>query len=131
MFVGIEATPDFDRRGQVVDDQARDPESGLRVWTGTFVDMAQIAGQPTGGFRQSAEVKVRIAAEHRPVPPASRVEGYGALVEFTGLTLTPYTDDKRCTGQGAREGKGHKCGARLAYSLRATGMVEFGTSSAR
>ena len=34
-----------------------------------------------------------------------------------GLTVTPYVDASRCQGNG----KG-KCGARLAYSLKATGV---------
>jgi len=36
-------------------------------------------------------------------------------VEFEGLTVTPYVDTGRCTGQG-------RCGARMAFSLRATGL---------
>ena len=37
-------------------------------------------------------------------------------IEFEGLTATPYVDASRCKG-----GK-DKCGARLAYSLKATGV---------
>ena len=39
------------------------------------------------------------------------------------LTLTPYADTNKCTGP--RDGRAHRCGARLAYSLRATGIREF------
>ena len=41
--------------------------------------------------------------------------GCGHQVEFEGLTVTPYTDASRCQGKG-------RCGARLAYSLKATGV---------
>lgn len=36
------------------------------------------------------------------------------LVEFEGLTLTPYVDSRRC---------GDGCRSRLAWSLRASGLV--------
>ena len=42
-----------------------------------------------------------------------------AAVEFEGLMATPYVDSSRCQGNG--RGK-DKCGARLAYSLKATGV---------
>ena len=37
------------------------------------------------------------------------------LVEFEGLQVTPYVDTGRCQGKG-------RCGARMAFSLRATGI---------
>jgi hypothetical protein len=45
------------------------------------------------------------------------------VVEFEGLTLTPYTDTTRCTG--ARDGRPHRCGARQAYSMRANAIRAF------
>ena len=36
-------------------------------------------------------------------------------IEFEGLQATPYVDGARCKGDG-------KCGARIAYSLKATGV---------
>jgi hypothetical protein len=36
-------------------------------------------------------------------------------VEFEGLQVTPYVDTGRCQGKG-------RCGARMAFSLRATGI---------
>jgi hypothetical protein len=122
MVVGVEAATDFDLRGKVEDAQARDKDTGVRVWVLRGVDMDQVAqpdDEPASGFARPAEVKVRIVSAQRPIPPVSRVAGYGALVEFEGLTLTPYTDTSRCTGMK------HKCGARQAYSLRATGIREF------
>ncbi len=42
-------------------------------------------------------------------------------VEFEGMQAIPYVDASRCQGGGNGDGKG-KCKARLAYSLKATGV---------
>ena len=58
------------------------------------------------------ETVVKILADRMPAPPT------GApfeLVEFEGLQVTPYVDTGRCQGRG-------RCGARMAFSLRATGI---------
>jgi hypothetical protein len=47
-----------------------------------------------------------------PVPPT---RAPFELVEFEGLQVTPYVDTGRCQGRG-------RCNARMAFSLRATGM---------
>lgn len=123
MFVSVEAATDFELRGKVDDAQARDKETGLRLWVVRVIDMDQV-NQPDGpGFSRSAELKVRVVSPHRPVPPSPQVAGYGALIEFEGLTLTPYADSSKCLGP--RLGREHRCGARQAYSLRATGIREF------
>jgi hypothetical protein len=49
------------------------------------------------------------------------VPGFPPVVAFTGLTLTPYVDSGRCGPNNRNE----RCRARLAYSLRAAGMVAF------
>jgi hypothetical protein len=120
MCMGVEAATDFDLRGKA-DDQSRDKETGERVWLVTVIDMEppDVASK----FRKSTELKVRIVAAHRPVPPPSRVAGYPPLVAFEGLTLTPWLDQQKC--RAARPGESHQCRARLAFSLKATGMVEF------
>ena len=125
LVIGIEAATDFDLRGKVDDAQARDKDTGLRMWVLSGIDMDQMyqPGEEPVGFRRSAEVKVRIVANQRPVPPAAQVAGFGPVVEFVDLTLTPYADTNKCTGP--RDGRPHRCGARLAYSLRATGIREF------
>ena len=125
MVVSIEAATDFDLRGKVDDAQARDKETGLRMWVVTVIDLDQVY-QPDaepGGFRRTAEVKVRVMSNQRPVPPPARVAGFGPVIEFEGLTLTPYADTSKCTG--SEPGRSHRCRARLAYSLRATGIREF------
>jgi hypothetical protein len=66
-----------------------------------------------------------VAAPVQPVPPAPTVPGYPPMVEFTGITLTPYTDSQRCKGTGS------KCRARLAWSIRATAMTEPQTGAGR
>jgi len=112
MCLGVEPVTDFDKRGQA-DEQARD-DNGVRLWAVTVMDMEE----STGKFRRSSEVKVKIAANHQPVPPTSKVPGYPPLVAFTNVTLTPYVDSQRCKGDNS------KCRGRLAWSIRAAEMVD-------
>ncbi|MDR7278688.1 hypothetical protein [Catenuloplanes atrovinosus] len=111
LCLGVDAQVDFDRRGEA-DNQARDKETGERVWVVKVMDLDPEAGK----FGRTTEVKVKVVAPHQPVPPASTVPGYPPAVEFDGLTITPYVDGNRCGGSSS------KCRARMAYSLRATGM---------
>ena len=114
MFVGVEPVTDFDARASgAADPQARDKDSGERMWQVTVIDNDDEASK----FGRSPAVKVKIAAAHQPVPPAAQVHGFRPLVAFEGLTLTPYVDQSRC-----RPGS-HKCGGRQAYSIRAAAMV--------
>jgi hypothetical protein len=113
LCLGVEAATDFDKRGQG-DDQARDKETGERVWLVKVLDLDPEAGR----FGGSKEVKVKVIAPVQPVPPASAVPGYPPAVEFTNLTLTPYVDSQRCKGSAP------KCRARLAWSVRAESMTE-------
>jgi hypothetical protein len=109
LCLGVEPVKDFDAKG--ADDQARDKESGKRVWQVRVLDLDPEAGR----FGASKEVKVKIAADHQPVPPEPSAPGYPPLVEFTGVTVTPYVNSqKRCTD---------KCRARLAWSVRAESMT--------
>ena len=125
MVVSIEAATDFDLRGKVEDAQMRDKDTGQRVWVVIVIDLDQMyqPGEEPAGFRRTAEQKVRVISAQRPVPPPAQVAGFGPVVEFTDLTLTPYADTNKCTGP--RDGRPHRCAARLAYSLRATGIREF------
>ena len=118
LFLGVDPQTDFDLRGKVADDQVRDKETGERVWIVRACDLEM--PDPEAPFRAgSAELKVRVVAPYRPVPPASLVPGYPPVVTFTDLVLTPWIDQQKCTGSGTR------CRARLSFSLRATGMVAF------
>jgi hypothetical protein len=47
-----------------------------------------IADTEAGKFGRSKEVKVKVAADVQPVPPASKVPGYPPLVEFTDVRAT-------------------------------------------
>ena len=113
LCLGVEPATDFDKRGQA-DDQMRDKESGERIWLVKVLDLDPEAGK----FGASKEFMVKVVAPHQPVPPASTVPGYPPMVEFDGVTLTPYVDSQKCKGTG------QKCKARQAWSIRATAMTE-------
>ncbi|WP_306215029.1 hypothetical protein [Actinoplanes sp. RD1] len=113
LCLGVEPATDFDKRGQD-DDQMRDKETGRRVWVVKVLDLDPEAGK----FGGSNELKVKVVADQRPVPPMSAVPGYPPLVEFTDVTLTPYVDSQRCKGNSP------KCRARQAWSVRASGMTQ-------
>jgi hypothetical protein len=114
---GVQAAVDFDKRGKVDDDQARDKETGERIWTVTLLDMDPQAAR----FGRDL-VKVKVIAPHQPVPPASTVPGYPPAVELENLVLVPWVDDSKCKAGGT-------CRARLAYSMRATGLRAAGLSA--
>ena len=61
---------------------------------------------------RSRETVVKILADRMPTAPTGTAF---ELVEFDGLQVTPYVDNGRCQGKG-------RCGARMAFSLRATGI---------
>ncbi|SCG14982.1 hypothetical protein GA0070610_1207 [Micromonospora echinofusca] len=113
LCLGVEPVTDFDKRGQG-DDQARDKDTGERLWVVKVLDLDPEAGK----FGGSKEVKVKIAAAVQPVPPASKIPGYPPAVEFSDVTLTPYVDSQRCKGNA------HKCRARQAWSIRASAVTE-------
>jgi hypothetical protein len=112
LCLGVEPATDFDKRGQG-DDQLRDKETGERVWLVRVLDLDPEAGK----FGGSKEFKVKVIAAQQPVPPASAVPGYPPMVEFTDVTLTPYVDSQKCKGAS------NKCRARLAWSVKASGMT--------
>jgi hypothetical protein len=108
--LAVEEARDFDKlRDGVPDTQARDKESGERIWTVRVLDADPEA--------RTSELKVKIVAPVQPVAP----EATGSIpfrpVEFDGLKVTPYV----------KEGNGRP---RVAYSLRATGMHAPGSAKA-
>jgi hypothetical protein len=115
LLVSVEKATDWDRRDSG-DDQARDKETGERVWTVTVMDLHQ---DDSGGFRQSKEVKVKVVAPVQPVPPTPAYPGIPPLVAFTDMVLVPWVDSNKCTGKSTP----HKCRARLSWSIKASGMV--------
>src|SRR5947209_15166707 len=110
LFRGVQAATDFDKRGKVADDQARDKDTGERIWTVTLLDLDPDAAR----FGRDL-VKVKVIAPVQPVPPVSAVPGYPPAVELENLVLVPWVDDSRCKSNG-------QCRARLAYSMRASGI---------
>ncbi len=95
----VEPVKDFDAKGK--DQQKRDKVSGTRVWQCAVMDADEEA--------RSHEIKVKFVAEHQPVPPPEASGLPFRPVEFEGLSVLPYVDDR-----GTR--------ARLAWSIYATGM---------
>jgi hypothetical protein len=109
---GCHLLPDSITEAQDWDEVSRvrtpavDKLTGKRVYHVRVVDMdAALEGR-------SREVVVKIAADRAPVPPT---RAPFEPVEFENLTVTPYVDNGRCTGRG-------RCGARMAFSLRAAGL---------
>jgi hypothetical protein len=104
---GVEKVRDFDKSsGDRVVQQA-DKHTGLPLWVVEVIDADPEARQRT--------VKVKVAAQYQPVLPDAPAGSPFVPVEFEGLTATPWVDQSRCQSKG-------KCTARLAYSLKATGV---------
>ena len=104
----FEMVRDFDRSSGDRVVQQIDKATGLPLWVVEVIDAEEAARQRTA--------KVKVAAQVQPVLPSPAPGSPFTAVEFEGLTVTPYVDASRCKG-----GK-DKCGARLAYSLKATGV---------
>ena len=104
---GFEKVRDFDRSSGDRVVQQTDKHSGLPLWVVEVIDADPEARQRT--------VKVKVAAEYQPVLPSPTPGSPFVAVEFEGMTATPYVDTGRCQGKG-------RCGARQAYSLKATGV---------
>ena len=99
----VSAIDDFDLPADSSDRQARDKHSGLRLWAVRVMD-------PDPDARKGqAEVTVKIPAEVQPVPPEALAGLPFRPVEFDGMTVTPYLDERRSR-------------PRVGYSLRARAM---------
>jgi hypothetical protein len=98
--LGVEPSMAFSADASVPKVQERDKETGQLVWVVRALD----ANEEAAKF--GAEFKVKVTADHQPVPPA-KIAGFPfAPVEFDGLTITPYANNK----------------GRIAHSFRATGL---------
>ena len=85
----VSAIDDFDLPADSADRQQRDKHTGLRLWAVRVMD-------PDPDARKGqAEVTVKIAAEVQPVPPEALPGLPFRPVEFDGMTLTPYLDERR------------------------------------
>ena len=105
----IEMVRDFDRSTADRPVQQTDKETSIPLWVVEVIDAQENARQRT--------VKVKIAAAVQPVLPSPQPGSPFPMVEFDGLTATPYVDASRCQAKDTG-----KCGARLAYSLKAAGI---------
>jgi hypothetical protein len=106
---GIEMVRDFDRSSGDRIVQQTDKHTSLPLWVVEVIDADPEARQRT--------VKVKIAAQVQPVLPPQAPGSPFIAIELDGLTVMPYVDASRCAG-----GSKDKCGARQAYSLKATGV---------
>ena len=106
----FEMVRDFDRSSGDRVVQQIDKVTGLPLWVVEVIDADEAARQRT--------VKVKVAAQVQPVLPSAAPGSPFTAVEFEGLMATPYVDASRCKGGKDKD----KCGARLAYSLKATGV---------
>jgi hypothetical protein len=110
----VEPMRDYNKSTRDTFVQALDKETGRRLWSA----MAHDADPAARKFERTFEVK--FAADVQPVPPPAVAGTPFRPVEFEGLTVTPYVDEKAC--KPAKPGEQHRCRARIAYSLRAVGM---------
>ena len=106
---GIEMVRDFDRSSGDRIVQQADKHTGLPLWVIEVIDADPEARQRT--------VKVKVAATYQPVLPEAPPGSPFVPVEFEGLQATPWVDASRCNAKDTG-----KCGARMAYSLKATGV---------
>jgi hypothetical protein len=98
---GVEMVRDFDKSTRERPVQALDRETGQPLWSVSVLDADPSARN------SERTVTVKIVATYQPVPPEAGGGMPFPTVEFDGLTVTPYVEDKR---------------GRVAYSLRASAM---------
>src|SRR5687767_6926925 len=103
---------DFERSTRDREVQQIDKDTGKPVWIVEVLTADMQARQKT--------VKVKIAADHQPVPPETTPGTPFRPVEFEGMAVTPYVDRDKCTAP--KKGEAHRCKAKQAFSLWATGM---------
>ncbi len=97
----VEPVRDFAKSQPGAPVQAVDKETGLLMWQAVALDADPDA-------RKDVKTPtVKFVAPHQPVPPEAPAGMPFRPVEFEGLTVTPYVDEKR---------------GRIAYSYRASGM---------
>lgn len=106
---GFEMVKDFERsKGDLVIQQL-DKATDLPLWVIEVIDADPEARQRT--------VKVKVAAPYQPMLPDAPAGSPFVPVEFESLTATPWVDSSRCHAKDTG-----KCGARMAYSLKASGV---------
>ena len=109
---GCHLMPESINEAQDYDEQTRTRRPATDKLTGQRVFQVRVVDMDPELEGRSREVVVKVLADRQPVPPT---RAPFELVEFENLTVTPYVDSGRCQGRG-------KCTARMAFSLRATGL---------
>jgi hypothetical protein len=109
---GCHLMPDSITEAQDYDEQTRTRRPAVDKVTGQRVFQVRVVDMDPELEGRSREVVVKVLGDREPVPPTRTPF---ELVEFENLTVTPYVDSGRCQGRG-------KCTARMAFSLRATGI---------
>ena len=117
----VEPVRDFEQSTAERFVQQLDKQTGLPLWAVSVLDANPEAR------KSDKTIVVKIMDMVQPVPPETTGGTPFRPVEFEGLTVTPYLDDKACSGP--KGGERHRCRARVAYSLRATGMHAPGKSN--
>jgi hypothetical protein len=109
---GCHLMPESITEAQDYDEQTRTRRPATDKLTGQRVFQVRVVDMDPELEGRSREVVVKVLADRQPAPPTRTPF---ELVEFENLTVTPYVDSGRCQGRG-------KCTARMAFSLRATGL---------
>jgi hypothetical protein len=109
---GCHLVPDSIAEAIDYDEKTRQRSQAVDKVTGKPVFQCRVVDMDPELEGRSREVVVKILADRMPVPPTRTPF---EAVEFEGLVVTPYVDNGRCQGQG-------RCGARMAFSLRATAI---------
>ena len=109
---GCHLVPDSIVEAQDYDEATGRRSPAVDKVTGKPVFQCRVADMDPELAGRQRETVVKILADRMPVPPTRTAF---EMVEFENLTVTPYVDNGRCQGRG-------RCGARMAFSLRATGL---------
>jgi hypothetical protein len=110
--VSVSAYRDFDASKPGMEVQARDKDTGELIWIVDCLD-----GDPDA---REKTFKVKITAPLQPVPPPVLPGTPFRPVEFEGLTVTAWVDDKLC--HAPKPGAAHRCRAKQGVSLNAKAM---------
>jgi hypothetical protein len=86
--------------------QKKDPTTGLLGWL-------MIVADPSSRTQR----RVKILCDDEPVIPEPAGEWPFIAVEFVGLTVRPWLNDRGCKPQ-----PGRRCGCRVELSIRARGV---------
>ena len=109
---GCHLVPDSIIEAQDYDEATGQRSPAVDKHTGKPVFQCRVVDMDPELEGRSRETVVKILADRMPTPPTRTPF---ETVEFEGLQVTPYVDTGRCQGRG-------RCGARIAFSLRATGI---------